>query len=452
MSQSRLFAPRSAGSLALTLGLSLTLVEIVDCGGGESGAGGAGGATTVTSVTSGSNGGATSVATGGTTTAATGSTTTAATTSVAASSTSGTSTSSSTSSSSGSTTTTLSTSSTSTSSTSTTSSSGGGVVSKGPSTLPVPPGAGNVPKPSGTTEDLVVLPWADFKAAVSYTFDDSQPSQIAHYAELQAVGVPMTFYVSTGNSSEASYDATFTQAVNDGHEIGNHTVHHCQANLTGCSFGTPLATLPPELDECSTYIPQHFGQSAVWTGASPFGDTGYDTDASSRFFVYRGVGGGMIAPNDNTNAFNLPIHLAATGETAASFNAEAEAAVSAGDWLIYLVHTILPTTAVWYNPVQITDVTGTMSATKALGNVWIDTVAAVGAYWRGQKIFTSVTPTTSGSDKTWTWTLPAHFPSGKYLRVTVGGGTLTQAGVALPWVSHGYYEVALDAGSLTWSP
>jgi peptidoglycan/xylan/chitin deacetylase (PgdA/CDA1 family) len=340
----------------------------------------------------------------------------------------------------------------STTSASSTSSSSGGVVTQGPSTLPVPPGASNVPRPSGTTEDLVVLPWADFTAAVSYTFDDSQPSQIAHYAELQAVGVPMTFYVSTGNSAEADYDATFTQAVVDGHEIGNHTVHHCQANLTGCSFGTPDATLPPEIDQCTAYIPQHFGQSAVWTGASPFGDTGYDSDASSRFFVYRGVAGGMVAPNDSTNPFDLPCHLAATGETAATFNAATTAAVSARDWQIFLIHTILPTTAVWYNPVQITDVTGTMSYTKSLGDVWIGTVAEVGAYWRGQKTFSAVTPTTSGNDKTWTWTLPMNFPPGKYLRVTVSGGTLTQGGAALPWVSHGYYEVALDAGSLTWSP
>jgi hypothetical protein len=48
--------------------------------------------------------------------------------------------------------------------------------------------------------------------------------------------------------------------------------------------------------------------------------------------------------------------------------------------------------------------------------------------------------------------LPPNFPPGKYLRVTVDGGTLTQHGVSLPWVTHGYYEVALDAGSLTWSP
>jgi hypothetical protein len=48
--------------------------------------------------------------------------------------------------------------------------------------------------------------------------------------------------------------------------------------------------------------------------------------------------------------------------------------------------------------------------------------------------------------------LPAHFPPGKYLRVNVTGGTLTQKGAPLPWDPHGYYEVALDAGALTLAP
>jgi len=77
----------------------------------------------------------------------------------------------------------------------------------------------------------------------------------------------------------------------------------------------------------------------------------------------------------------------------------------------------------------------------------------VGAYWQGGKAFAAAMTSTSGSDKTWTWTLPAHFPPGKVLRVRVGGGTLTQpGGRTLTWDDHGYYEVALDAGSVTLSP
>jgi hypothetical protein len=297
-----------------------------------------------------------------------------------------------------------------------------------------------------------VLDWAGFHAATSFTFDDSQPSQIEHYAELQAAGVPMTFYISTGNSTEAGYDATWTQAVKDGHEIGNHTVHHCKSDLTGCSFGTPLATLEDELDQCTAYIPAHTGQSDVWTGASPFGDTGYDTDAQSRFLVYRGVSNGAVSPKDGTNPFELPCILAQPNETADQFDVSIDATHTAGQWIILLIHSILPTTATWYNPVQITDVTGAMAHAKGLGDEWVDTVANIGAYWVGQKMLAATTPVAGAGGMTWSWTLPAHFPPHKSLRVTVTGGTLTQGGAPLPWNPSGFYEVSLDAGTLTLSP
>src|SRR6185503_16616129 len=152
---------------------------------------------------------------------------------------------------------------------------------------------------------------------------DSQPSQIAHYAELAAVGIPMTFYVSTGNSSESGYDATFSQAVTDGSEVGNHTVHHCQANLTGCSFGAADATLAQELDDCTSYITQHYpAQGGVWTAAYPLAATGYDSLDTTRFLVNRGVAGGTVGAGlgDSTDPFNLPIYLAQPNDTAAKFS------------------------------------------------------------------------------------------------------------------------------------
>ena len=219
-----------------------------------------------------------------------------------------------------------------------------GGITKAPSGLPEPATSG-VAKPSGTAGSLTVLNWAGFKAAVSWTFDDSQPSQIAHYGELAAVGIPVTFYISSGNSSESGYDAAWAQAVADGHEIGNHTVHHCHADLSGCSFGTADATLAQELDDCTGYITQHYApQTTAWTAASPFGDTGYDSDDMSRFLVNRGVGGGTIGANDTTDPYNLPIYLAQTADTALNFSNQIDGAHTAGKWLILLVHTINPTT------------------------------------------------------------------------------------------------------------
>jgi peptidoglycan/xylan/chitin deacetylase (PgdA/CDA1 family) len=330
----------------------------------------------------------------------------------------------------------------------------GGSGAKASSGLPEPATTG-VPKPAGAPGGLTVLDWAGFAAAVSWTFDDSQPSQIAHYPELAAVGIPMTFYITIANSAEAGYDATWSQAITDGSEIGNHSVHHCHYDLTGCSSGTPDATLEQEIDDCSTYIAQHYpAQGRAWTAASPFGDTGYDADDMSRFLVNRGVGSGMVGtgPYDFTDPFNLPIYLAQPNDTAAVFSAQIDSAHNHGEWLIILVHTITPTDQNWYNPVAITDVTGGMAHGQSLPDVWNDSVVHVAAYWRAQKMFAGLTPATSGGASTWTWTLPANFPPGQYLRVAVAGGTLTQGTTTLAWDPHGFYEVSLDAGTLTLGP
>jgi peptidoglycan/xylan/chitin deacetylase (PgdA/CDA1 family) len=317
--------------------------------------------------------------------------------------------------------------------------------------LPPPPISG-VPRPAGAPGNLTVLPWAGFKGAVSWTFDDAQPSHIAHYAELNAVGVPMTFYLTTNDAAAPGFLETWRRAVDDGHELGNHTAHHCRADLTGCMAGRPLASLDAELDAATSYIIGHTSQKTVWTAASPFGDSGYDEAAATRFFVNRGVPAGMVAPNDDTDPYNLPVHPLVAGETAAELDAVTDEASAGGSWVIFLVHTLTPTDAVWYAPVALGELTAGMKHARALPDVWTGTLADVAAYWRGQKLLSEAHPTVTGPSTTWIWTLPPHFPTGKVLRATVSGGTLTQRGRQLPWNDHGYYELALDAGSLTLSP
>jgi hypothetical protein len=125
---------------------------------------------------------------------------------------------------------------------------------------------------------------------------------------------------------------------------------------------------------------------------------------------------------------------------------------SAGGWTVLLVHGFTGTSDGAYQPVSITEFTSSVNQVKAFGDMWLDTVLNIGAYWRAQKMLSSVTPTQSGSDLIYRWTLPAHFPANKYLRVKVTGGTLKQNGQVLNWDAHGYYEISLDAGSLTVSP
>ena len=334
----------------------------------------------------------------------------------------------------------------------------------GAAALPLPPAPRDVARPAGSTGQpgLRVLDWGGFKAAVSYTFDDSQPSQIEHYPELRAQRVRNTFYMNpTGNwypqwDDPTRFDAIWKDAMAEGSEIGNHTTHHCRAaeltdnNASTCSAG--LGSAGAEFDDTTNYIRTKIGQAAVWTTAYPFGDTDYRAAAQSRFFIGRGVQPGMVAPGAGSDTLNLPVVGFAGGDSLATFNTAVDNALSQGRWMIYLFHTLLPTTQDWGGGEDIGVVTGNMAYAKSFGTVWIDSVVNIGAYWRGQQLLQAAAPTTSNGVTTWRWTLPANFPAGRKLRVVLDGGTLWQNGAQLPWDRRGYYEVSLDAQSLNWTP
>lgn len=301
--------------------------------------------------------------------------------------------------------------------------------------LPVLPTSG-LPKPSGAVGGLRVMDWAGLKSAVTYTFDDG--SQAPYYPQLHATGVRVTFFLNL-NAGNVS---TWTQAAQDGNELGNHTAHHCRADGTSC-VGSYAGSLEAEYDLCTDYIKTAYGVSNVWTTASPYGDTGWDNVAKTRFFLNRGVWPGQIAPNDSTDPYNLLIYGVPDGSTASTINAQIDAARTASKWQIFLMHSLDD------NAVKASEVVASINHAKSLGDIWIDSMVNIGAYWAGQKALAIATSRPSGSDTIVTWKLPANFPTGKYVRVTVTGGTLKQGGQVLPWNEAGYYEVALDPGSLT---
>jgi hypothetical protein len=312
----------------------------------------------------------------------------------------------------------------------------GGSSVTGPSHLPVPPGGADVPKPSGTASKVTPLHWAGFKAAVSYSFDDDNTSQIQNYTQLNALGVPFTFFMWTGKS-EAN-NAIWKTALRDGHEIANHTKSHQSAGTV------------EDIDAATMFIKDTFGVQP-WSMAAPNGAGVYTTLTKGRFFINRGVGNGLIAPSDNSDPFTLPTYIPPEGASTSAFNSQVDGARMGGKWRTMCVHGFTGDAAA-YQAVPLDQFIDGVKYAKSTGDMWLDTITNVGAYWLGEKAFTSATTMTSGSDKTWTWKLPDKFPTGHYLRVTVDGGTLKQGGAPLTWDTHGYYEIALDAGSVTLSP
>jgi hypothetical protein len=278
-----------------------------------------------------------------------------------------------------------------------------------------PAGDGGKPRPTGTAANLQVLDWAGFASAISYTFDDSNSSQISHYDQMNSWGARYTFYLQTGKGE--SNDPVWQTALADGHELANHTQNHT------CGGS--------DIDSGFDFIQQTFGITPT-TLAAPNGDSACQS-AGSKYLTIRSVSSGSIAPNDNTDPSwipsNIPGGLGAT----------------AGRWQVYCIHGFTGGTDGAYQPIDFSSFETAVKDALA-GGSWVDTVENVSAYWLGQKAFSS-----SGTDS-WSWQLPEHFPANKCLRVTVDGGTLSQDQGPIAWDEHGYYEISLDAGSLSWSP
>ncbi|MBN2736007.1 MAG: polysaccharide deacetylase family protein [Spirochaetales bacterium] len=302
--------------------------------------------------------------------------------------------------------------------------------------LPTPQTSG-IAKPNGNPGNMVILNWAGFKGAVSYTFDDANSSQINNYSRLNALDVNFTFYLWTSRS-EASNNI-WAQAVRDGHELGNHTQSH-QQNASGS-----------DADAATNFIKQKFGVTP-YTMAAPYGDTSWASVAQSRFILNRGVNGGSIAPNDNSNAFNLPCYLPPSNASASAMNNMTDSARSQGKWQIFCIHGFTGGSDGAYQPIGLDQFEQTVTHVKSQGDMWIDSAENVGAYWLGQKSVSRVSPSRSGDDLVYNWTLPANFPPKKYLRVKFDGGTPYQNGSPLAWSANGYYEISLDAKTLTLKP
>jgi hypothetical protein len=321
-----------------------------------------------------------------------------------------------------------------------------------------PPGASGYPaagasgqaKPSGAGTTVTVVAWAGFKGALSFTFDDTNSSQISNYDALQALNdkgnnVRYTFYLQTNKTTELG-NAVWPKAVKDGHELGNHTQSHQSAASAS------------DIQTAEDTIKSKFGVTA-YSVAAPNGDQSYQTVVPSmkKFLTNRTAGnsGGISMTDDPTSKeWALPCIIPATGANASTMEGLFKNDVTGGKWQVFLVHGFSGGSDGAYQPVSITEFTSTVKWARDQGTIWVDTVENVSAYWIGAYKFSKLAAATSGTDKTWTWKTSdfnTPFPPGHYLRVTTNGGTLKQGSTTLGWDDHGYYEVSLDAGTLTLS-
>jgi hypothetical protein len=272
-------------------------------------------------------------------------------------------------------------------------------------------------KPTGAAGGLTVLDWAGFKGAVSFTFDDNMTT--GSYSKFKATGAHVTLFVTAAMSNYAGY----TGAPAAGDEIGNHTTTHTSSGNTN-DFQTMQAT-----------IQSSYGVTA-YTGASPNGDASWVTPSKSFFIANRGVSEADIAARSATvDLFNLPAYIPTSGAGAKDMGTH----IKSGIWKVFCVHGWASPA---YNPISESEMLSTMT-TAVSGGYWTESMENVAAYFLGQRGISASSTTNA------TWTLPAHFPPNMCVRITTTGGTVTQKGAEVPWDSHGYYQISLDALEVT---
>jgi peptidoglycan/xylan/chitin deacetylase (PgdA/CDA1 family) len=301
-----------------------------------------------------------------------------------------------------------------------TTSAAGGAASFKCDNLSFAPSATGKPKPSGAVGGMQVLNWAGFSSAISYTFDDANSSQINNYTAMKNAGGHYTFFLIT-SKTEAS-NAVYKTALADGNEIGNHTSDH--SNCTSASA----------IDTAQTFIKNTFGVTA-YAFAAPNGSTACNVaSVYNKFLTDRSVSGNSsISPSDTSKYTWLPADVpAADGSNMAPI---------AGKWRVICLHGFQGGSDGAYQAVPLSTFTSAAQSAKS-GGSWVETVTNVAAYNWGQKAIG--TSTTSA-----TWTLPSVFPPNMCVRITTTGGTVTQSGKEVPWDDHGYYQISLDAGSVT---
>ena len=126
------------------------------------------------------------------------------------------------------------------------------------------------------------------KMALSLTFDDARLSQVEKGIPiLDKYGVKATFYISPDNLIQ-KVDG-WRKAVANGHEIGNHSVHHpCTGNFfwsrEHALENYTIETMSEELDSATRFIEKVLGTKPVSFGY-PCGQTFVGRGETTRSYV-----------------------------------------------------------------------------------------------------------------------------------------------------------------------
>lgn len=287
---------------------------------------------------------------------------------------------------------------------------------------------------------VTTVPWNGHTGAVSFTYDDARTSQLPNLIpQLDSLKVKATFFIaSTGTGGDFEQKKTeWMKVAQSGHELANHTRNHVNvpADPDAAAIITDMAKYMRGLDPSIEAV----------TFAYPNCNVNGKAGVGGESFLARGCGDTRYAWNTQpTDWMNLPA-LLLTPTSESNGVTSLNAAKSGNTWAPMLSHDVKA------NPDQysITPQTNLKLLQTAIANgLWIDTYAAVGAYYRAHFAMDAAAATANAEGWTLTWASPhPKMPKSVILRVklaaeTFGSSfTVQQGGVTLAPESDGSYRI-----------
>ena len=180
-----------------------------------------------------------------------------------------------------------------------------------------------------------VATWQGFRdAAVSYTFDDNCPNQLAvAIPMMNSYGFKATMFV----PSSWIKDWTGLQSAADrGNEIASHTVTH--ANLGKLTSSQQINEVKDSRDTINAHIKGH----TCLTIAYPFCASGNDSLCMNYYIAARACQDIIESktPADFMNISSIPTGTESSIQTVRDFNTKVEKADSLKGWCVFLIHGI----------------------------------------------------------------------------------------------------------------
>jgi peptidoglycan/xylan/chitin deacetylase (PgdA/CDA1 family) len=292
---------------------------------------------------------------------------------------------------------------------------------------------------------VTTVPWNGHTGAVSFTYDDARASQLPNLIpQLDSLGIKATFFISIQNIGDFNARrAAWIQAARRGHELTNHTYAHANVNISdGAAVTAMIKDMADTLRGVDTSIQSvTFAYPNCNLTANATAKNGVD----AQNFMARGCANPTLNwGTQPTDWMNIPGEI--LGPTSASTAvSRINAAKTNNRWYITILHDVAESPD-QYSMTPANNLTMLNAAVSA--GVWIDTYAAIGAYYRAHFTMDTAQAVVSGNGKKVQWVTPhAKMPRTVPLRVkldkAVFGDTLmvVQDGKTLPAQSDSSYIV-----------